>query len=118
MTHIEWQFGGWLRGWSAPAATGLLLTLGVAGLFAVAWSYRRTTREIPARSRRLLAGLRLAVVLLLLLCLANPVRVEEVAPPKPSSRTLTVLVDRSASMTQPDARGGTRLASAVRLWRQ
>jgi hypothetical protein len=118
MTHVEWQFGGWLRDWSAPAALALLAALGVAGMVYVVWFYRRAPGELTPRARRWLAGLRAAVVLLLLLCLANPERVEKVEPPKKKPHTLTVLVDRSASMSVPDYRGGTRLAAAVRRWRQ
>lgn len=118
MAHVEWQFGGWLRNWSTPAALALLAALGVAGMVYVVWLYRRAPGELTPRTRRWLAGLRAAVVLLLLLCLANPERVEKAGPPKKPSHTLTVLVDRSASMSAPDYRGGTRLAAAVRRWRQ
>ena len=118
MTHIEWQFGGWLRDWPAPAAAALLATLGVVGMVCVAWFYRQSLGGLTPRARRWLAALRAAVLLLLLLCLANPERVEKTAPPKNPSRTLTVLVDRSASMSTPDYHGGTRLAAAVRRWRQ
>ncbi len=118
MAHIEWQFGGWLRDWPVPAAMALLATLGAAGTVYVVWFYRRTLAELTPRARRWLAGLRLTVVLLLLLCLANPERVEKIPLPKTPSRTLTVLVDRSESMSAPDYRGGTRLAAAVRRWRQ
>lgn len=117
MTHIEWQFGGWLRDWPLPAATVLLVTLGAAGIIYVIWFYRRARGELTPRARRWLVGLRAAVGLLLLLCLANPERVEKTAPPKKPSRALTVLVDRSASMSTPDHRGGTRLAAAVRRWK-
>ena len=118
MTHIEWQFGGWLRGWPTMASVTLLVALGVAGVFYVVWFYRRSVGELSPRARWLLAGLRAAVVLLLLLCLANPMRVEETVLPKNPTHTLAVLVDRSASMSAPDHRGGTRLASALRLWHQ
>jgi len=118
MTHIEWQFGGWLRDWSASAAIALLATLGAAGMVYVVWFYRRTPGELTPRAWRWLAGLRAAVMLLLLLCLANPERVEKTPLPKQPSRTLAVLVDRSASMSAPDYRGSTRLAAAVRRWRQ
>ncbi len=118
MTHIEWQFGGWLHDWPTPAATTLIVTLGVAGMIYVVWFYRRAPGELTPRARRWLVGLRAAVVLLLLLCLANPERVEKTEPPKKPSHTLTVLVDRSASMSTPDHRGGTRLAAAGRRWKQ
>ncbi|HEX9046538.1 MAG TPA: hypothetical protein VF988_05880 [Verrucomicrobiae bacterium] len=118
MTHIEWQFGGALRHWPPSLAAALLALLAVAGIAYVAWFYRRTAGTVASPARWWLAGLRAIVVLLLLLCLANPERVEKVEPPKPRSRSLAVLVDRSASMSTPDHRGGTRLAVAVRRWKQ
>ena len=117
MTHIEWQFGGCLRGLPAPMAAALLASAGAIGIVFVVWSYRRGRGALSPRARLWLAGLRTAVVLLLLLCLANPERVEK-ALPKTPSHSLTVLVDRSASMSEPDHRGATRLAAAVRRWRQ
>src|ERR1039458_1587691 len=118
MTHVEWQFGGFLRNRPAPWALVLLAALTVGGMIYVVWFYRRTLNELTPRSRRWLTGLRAAVVLLLLLCLANPESVAKTLPPKNPSRTLAVLVDRSASMSAPDYRGGTRLAAAGRGWRQ
>ena len=118
MTHIEWQFGGGLRDLPTPVAAALLLAIAVAGLVYVVWFYRRALGALTPRARRWLVGMRAAVVLLLLLCLANPERVEKTSPPKPPTHALTVLVDRSASMSAPDQRGGTRLAAAVRRWRQ
>jgi hypothetical protein len=117
MTHIEWQFGGWLANWPTWLAVGVLIALAVAGTIYVVWFYRRTLEELPPRARNLLTALRAMVVLLLLICLANPVRVENESPPNASQRTLAVLVDRSPSMSAPDHRGQTRLASAVRLWK-
>ncbi len=118
MAHIEWQFGGWLRNWPVPAATALLGAIAVAGVIYTVWCYRRALGGLSPRARKALAVLRAAVVLLLLLCLANPERVTKTEPPKNPSRALTVLVDRSASMSTPDYRGGTRLAAAVRRWKQ
>jgi len=118
MTHIEWQFGGWLRDLPVSAAAALLAAVGLVGILFVAWSYRRSRGVLTPRARRWLAGLRASVMLLLLLCLANPERIEKPRPPKTAGRTLTVLVDRSASMSTPDHRGATRLADAVRRWRQ
>jgi hypothetical protein len=118
MTHIEWQFGGWLHDLSTPVAATVLVTVGLVGILFVAWSYRRSRGVLTPRARRWLAGLRASVMLLLLLCLANPEHVEKPVPPKTAGRALTVLVDRSASMSTPDHRGATRLADAVRRWRQ
>ena len=116
MTHLEWQFGGWLGAWPASFAAGTLVALAVAGTIYVVWFYRRTLGELPRRARNVLTAFRATVVLLLLICLANPVRVENERP-KTSHRALAVMVDRSPSMSVPDHRGQTRLASAVRLWK-
>jgi hypothetical protein len=118
MTHLEWQFGGWLRDWPLSAAMGLLAVLAAAGLAGIVWSYRRASAALAPRSRRWLAGLRATTLLLLLLCLANPARVEDAATPRKATRLLAVLVDRSASMSTPDHRGETRLAVALRRWSQ
>jgi len=117
MTHIKCQFGGWLAGWPNWLAVSVLVALAVAGTIYVVWFYRRTLGELPPRARQVLTALRATLVLLLLLCLANPVRVENERPPKKPQRTLAVLVDRSPSMTTPDNRGQKRLASAVQLWK-
>ncbi len=115
---IEWQFGGSLRHWPAPVAWGVLGGLAVAGAVFVAWMYRRTLGALPPGARVPLTVLRAAIVLLVLLCLANPARVER-RPPEPSARdTLAVVVDRSDSMTTADHRGATRLAGATQLWKR
>ena len=57
------------------------------------------------------------IVLLVLLCLANPVRVERANPDVSERDALAVVVDRSASMSEPDYRGTTRLADAARTWK-
>jgi hypothetical protein len=117
MTSIlEWQFGGWLRALSAGAAWSSLAVVALIGLWLVFRSYRRTSGNVSSGGRILLVALRGALLLLLLLCLANPTRVDR-SRPASSPRKLAVLVDRSASMDQPDHRGTTRLAEAVRLWK-
>lgn len=117
MTSIlEWQFGGWLRAWPAPAAWGALAVVALAGLWLVFRSYRRTPGSVSPRARIALTVLRGALLLVLLVCLANPTRVTRNSPDKPR-RELAVLVDRSASMSQPDHRGATRLADAMRVWK-
>jgi hypothetical protein len=114
---LEWQFGGVLHAWPPLAAWGLLAALAVLGFLAVVWLYRRTVLDLSPAGRYALTALRAVLVLLLLLCLANPTRVER-ARPNANRRRLAVLVDRSESMSQPDHRGTTRLAHAVRVWKQ
>jgi hypothetical protein len=117
MTSIlEWQFGGWLRALPAGTAWGTLAVIAIAGLWLVFRSYRRTAGALSPGNRIVLVALRGSILLLLLLCLANPTRVDR-SRPASSPRELAVLVDRSASMSQPDYRGATRLADAVRVWK-
>jgi len=123
MTNVagafEWQFGGALRDAPLPVAWSILGALAAMGIFFVVWQYRHTLRELSSKARRWLAALRAMIVIAVLFCLANPSRVERRAQEKNSGRdTLAVLVDRSDSMSAPDHRGTTRLASAARLWKQ
>jgi hypothetical protein len=115
---LEWQFGGWMRQWPAPVAWGALGVLAVIGSLLIVWLYRRTLRTLPPPARVALTILRVAIALVLLLCLANPARVERGGPDASARDTLAVVVDRSDSMNAADHRGATRLASAVRLWKQ
>jgi hypothetical protein len=66
----------------------------------------------------LFVTLRSGIFLSLLFCLAGPSRVERIYDSSVDNRPLAVLVDRSGSMVQPDVRGATRLASAVRVWKK
>jgi hypothetical protein len=113
---LEWQFGGWLRASPSALAWSVLAGFAVAGIVLVAWSYRHTLRNLSPGKRLALAALRALVVLALLLCLANPSRVERQRPADENRQTLAVLVDRSDSMNTPDYRGATRLADALRTW--
>jgi len=115
---FEWQFGGWLRSWPPTLDWSLLAVLAGAGLWLVLWSYRHTLRDLTPARRLALTILRAAVVLALLLCLANPSRVQRSQRDDGNRHTLYVLVDRSDSMSTPDYRGATRLASALRLWQE
>jgi hypothetical protein len=114
---IEWQFGGWLGSLPPVAAWAILGSFAVVGGALVVWSYRRTLRALTPGARWALTLLRLALLLALLICLANPERVREITPPPPH-RQLAVVVDRSDSMAAADFRGTTRLATATRQWKQ
>jgi len=75
-------------------------------------------RALTPRQRLIFVALRSGFFLSLLLCLAGPAWVERVYASTQDARPLALLVDRSPSMTIPDARGITRLASAVRVWKK
>lgn len=113
---VEWQFGGWLRELPTPAAWAILLAVALGGGALVVWLYRRTLRKLSPAARIFLVALRVAILLAVLVCLANPQHVRRDAAAK-SGRELAVLVDRSDSMATPDYRGATRLADSVRRWK-
>lgn len=125
VTH-SWAFGGPLT--DAPPEAGWTILAGVAVLCAAfAWvSYRHAVRRLGVGPSALLTLLRTALLALLLLCLANPVRIERTTtkPPEPPPLTagaaprLAVVVDRSDSMTLPDNRGRSRLDEALANWRR
>lgn len=126
MTELEssgWVFGGPLAELPPAIAWSLLAIGSVIGIALVWTRYRSSVRPLRRPHGITLALLRVALVGLLLLCLANPVRVER-SPSKiadPSARTkprLAVVVDRSDSMTQPDSRNRSRLDDARTNWRR
>ena len=115
---FEWQFGGWLRALPQPLAWAALGAVAFGGLALIVFSYGRTLQTLPTPRRRLLTIFRLLALVAVLLCLANPVRVERPGANEKPKRTLAVLVDRSGSMAAKDNRSQTRLDNAVRLWNQ
>jgi hypothetical protein len=124
LLNSTWSFGGPLT--DAPAETAWTILAVVAALVAVlAWaSYRSAVVRIGVAPSFVLMLLRTGCVVALLLCIANPVRIERQTrepppppPPLPPPR-MAVLVDRSDSMTQPDNRGRTRLDDALATWRR
>jgi hypothetical protein len=96
---------------NAPWPWLALLSLGVLGLGI--WAYRFRIPPMPSVVRRLLSFLRIAVLLLLLWLLAQPV-LERAGAGRPAR--IVVLVDRSASMDLPVAAGSreTRAEAADR----
>ncbi len=98
MPHPQLHFdAGHAWVWIVPA----LLSLVAAFYF-----YRRTNPPSPRWMRRLLFGLRSAVLMLLLLALTEPMlTLSTVRSEKP---VFVVLIDRSASMGLVDGRGGRR----------
>lgn len=95
-THVE------LARWSSETAllVGTLLT--AVGIYAIVWMYRREVRgQLNARSRGVLAGLRVLLLVLLGFIALEPVLVNYVHR-RIEAYTL-VLVDESASMSLIDA---------------
>lgn len=115
---FAWKFGGPLGALPAGVAWGILGTLGVLGAIWILVSYRRTLRPISGIQRLLLFAIRFGVLALVLLCLANPSRVEQPPKDKDNPVDVAVLVDRSESMAALDPRGKSRLESAMQTWGQ
>lgn len=90
-----------------PAWVIVLVVLPLAALIAGAAYWREA---LPRRARAVLAGLRLASFLLLLLVLARPVKVRQQQDVQPAE--VLVLVDDSASMAKRDDYGGDDEARA------
>ncbi|MEA3188928.1 MAG: hypothetical protein QOD99_2758, partial [Chthoniobacter sp.] len=114
---LEWQFGDWLRNVPPFWSWAILAGIGVAGAVLIVWSYRCTLAALSLRGRWILTLLRIAMLVALLVCLANPSRVERAGPKPGKERTLAVLLDRSASMSTPDNRDETRLGQSLRIWK-
>ena len=87
----------------------------LAGVAVVAlYGYGGLLTPLSLRRRSVLIGLRVLALVLLLLGLAEPVRLE---PAPPADTVVPVLLDRSRSMALPDADGASRLDAAVALVR-
>jgi len=114
---FEWQLGTSL-GLPPGLCWALLGVMAVGGVLLMFWFYRHTLRTLTWRQRMLFVTLRSGFFLSLLFCLAGPARVERVYDSSLDSRPLAILIDRSGSMIEPDARGATRLSSAVRVWKK
>jgi hypothetical protein len=122
----RWNFGGPLA--DAPTDVAWTILLIAAALCVVfSWvSYRTSVRRLGIAPSFLLMLLRTGFLVVLLLCFANPVRIEHHTnqppepppPPPPATPHLAVVVDRSDSMTLADNRGRTRLSDALVNWRR
>ena len=115
--RIEWQLGGW-SGLSPLLGWLIFLLIALVGAALTAWFYRHTLRALTWRQRTIFVTLRVAFLLLLLVCLASPMRVQRTYEADHDKRPLAVVVDHSASMTTPDQRGITRLSSALHAWKK
>jgi hypothetical protein len=121
-----WVFGGPLA--HVPAETAWTILAVATGFCAVfAWiSYRSSVGRLGLAQSLSLMALRTGLLVALLLCLANPVRVERetLKPPERSTEKppppprLAVVLDRSDSMTLADNRGRSRLDDALTNWRR
>ncbi len=95
----------------APNAPWAWLVLATLALLALAgWVYAFALPPLSAFTRRVLVAVRAIALLAILWLLAQPV-LERALPA--SGRRVTVLVDRSASMTLPASRGGAPRAEVA-----
>lgn len=116
ISEWQWQFGGGLQGLSVPSSWGILVGAFLLGAGLIYLSYGNTLTKLSLGQRWILSALRLGFLGALLLCLANPVRVQRVLLDPPRAKPLAVVVDRSESMTMKDNRGKSRLDLATRVW--
>lgn len=115
---FSWRFGGGLSELPPAMAWSILGGGAIVGIALIVWSYRSTLAELSPGRRSLLATLRAAVLLTLLVILAAPTRVERIFETGNTRRPIAVLVDRSGSMTTADNRLRRRLDDALLRWRE
>jgi uncharacterized membrane protein len=97
-----------------PVPALVLLALAVVAAGVVAWSYRRPQAKARAFDRGALAAVRVAVIVVLLICLFRPTLV--VSSVVPQQNYLGIVIDDSRSMRVADEAGATRaefVASAL-----
>ena len=99
---------------ASPFPWWLAVVLVAAAALAAYRAYARPIVPLSVRRRGVLTGLRFAAFLLLLLLLAQPVRLE---PAAAADTLVPVLLDQSRSMAVADVDGGPRLDAAVALIR-
>jgi uncharacterized membrane protein len=99
---------------ASPFPWWLAVVLVVGAAFAAYRAYARPIIPLSVRRRGVLMGLRFTVFLLLLLFLAQPVRLE---PAAATDTVVAVLLDQSRSMAVADVAGASRMDAAVALIR-
>ena len=99
---------------ASPFPWWLTVVLAAAAAVTAYRAYARPILPLSVRRRGVLMGLRLAAFLVLLLLLAQPVRLE---PAAATDAVVPVLLDHSRSMAVADVDGEPRLDAAVRLIR-
>jgi hypothetical protein len=105
--HFRWDFPG--------DSLGVIIAL-VAGLLVVAFSYRFTLRKTTTAAKVTLSLLRLAFMIVIIICLANP-RLERTRSLKNSNhKKIAVVIDDSASMRIKGFWKKDRLQNALTCW--
>ena len=99
---------------ASPFPWWLAVVLVAAAAGAAYRAYARPIIPLSLRRRGVLMGLRFAAFLVLLLLLAQPVRLE---PAAATDTVVPVLLDQSRSMAVADVDGGPRMDAAVALIR-
>ena len=99
---------------ASPFPWWLAVVLVAAAAVAAYRAYARPIIPLSLRRRGVLMGLRFAAFLVLLLLLAQPVRLE---PAAATDTVVPVLLDQSRSMAVADVDGGPRMDAAVTLIR-
>ena len=99
---------------ASPFPSWLVVVLVTAGAVAAYRAYARPIIPLSVRRRGVLMGLRFATFLVLLVLLAQPVRLE---PGVATGALVPVLLDQSRSMAVADVDRGSRMDAAVALIR-
>ncbi len=99
---------------AAPPPVTLLVVAGFIAAIGITWMYARTSGKASARERALLAGLRLAALVVLAFCLLRPMLVLSTVVPQ--QNYVGILLDDSKSMRIADEGAGTRAEFAARTF--
>jgi len=94
--------------WGVSRAVMLAIVVGAGIALAALLTYKTTGADQPLRDRAVLIGLRVAVLVLLVICLFRPTLILKASVPQ--QNFVAVLVDDSRSMTIADTNGQPRSA--------